>query len=70
MVAKVISGKDIQGALNYNEHKVKEGVAECLLANRFLGGVHEMNFHDKLNLLKYFTRQEQKSKNQYATHFS
>ncbi|MCG8308519.1 MAG: relaxase/mobilization nuclease domain-containing protein [Cytophagales bacterium] len=62
MVAKVISGKDIQGALNYNEHKVKEGVAECLLAHRFHGGIHEMNFHDKLNLLKYFTDKNKRVK--------
>jgi hypothetical protein len=62
MVAKVISGKDIQGALNYNEHKVKEGIAECLLANRFLGGVQEMNFHDKLNFLKYFTDKNKRVK--------
>jgi hypothetical protein len=55
MVAKVISGKDIQGALNYNEHKVKTGVAKCIMANRFPGDLQDMNFSEKLDRLLYFT---------------
>jgi hypothetical protein len=49
MVAKVISGKDIQGALNYNEQKVLEGKAVLLQASGFLKGTTELNFYDKLN---------------------
>ncbi|HPM29945.1 MAG TPA: relaxase/mobilization nuclease domain-containing protein [Chryseolinea sp.] len=48
MVAKVISGKDIQGALNYNEHKVTEGKATCIQANLFKKDADELNFYEKL----------------------
>lgn len=49
MVAKVNSGKNIRGVLNYNEHKVTEGVARCIMASRF-GCDHTMlTFSDKLN---------------------
>jgi hypothetical protein len=49
MVAKVISGKDIKGALNYNEQKVMEGKAVCIQANLFKGDVSDLKFYDKLN---------------------
>ena len=62
MVAKVISGKDIQGALNYNEQKVKTGVAKCIMANRFPGNPEDMNFYDKLNRLLYFTDKNKRVK--------
>lgn len=48
MVAKVISGKDIRGALNYNEHKVVSGKATCILANRFSREEDRLTFHQKL----------------------
>lgn len=48
MVAKVISGKDIQGALNYNEQKVLEGNARCICASGFLKDVNDLRFYDKL----------------------
>ncbi len=48
MVCKVRSGKNIKGALNYNEQKVKEGVAECIGAVNFVGEPHQMRFSDKL----------------------
>ena len=35
MVAKVICGKNIRGAVAYNEHKVAQGVAECIIASKF-----------------------------------
>lgn len=49
MVAKVISGKDIQGALNYNEQKVVQGNALCILAHLFKDEVAQLNFYGKLN---------------------
>lgn len=49
MVAKVISGQDIQGALNYNEQKVLQGKAQCIQACGFLKNVEQLNFYDKLN---------------------
>lgn len=48
MVCKVRSGKSIKGALNYNEHKVKEGVAECIGATNFVGEPQHLRFSDKL----------------------
>jgi hypothetical protein len=48
MVAKVISGQDIQGALNYNESKVMEGKAECIQANLFKKEAGDLNFYEKL----------------------
>ncbi|NOS93040.1 MAG: relaxase/mobilization nuclease domain-containing protein [Cyclobacteriaceae bacterium] len=48
MVAKVISGKSIQGALNYNENKVEEGKASCMLAHKFGGEACDLSFSNKL----------------------
>lgn len=49
MVAKVISGKNIRGVLNYNENKVQAGVAECIMASKFGCKPQELTFADKLN---------------------
>lgn len=49
MVAKVISGKDIQGAINYNERKVQEGVATLIHASGFLNDASKLSFYDKLS---------------------
>ncbi|HYF68756.1 MAG TPA: relaxase/mobilization nuclease domain-containing protein [Ohtaekwangia sp.] len=48
MVCKVRSGKNIKGAINYNENKVKEGVAECIGAANFVGEPQNLRFFDKL----------------------
>lgn len=48
MVCKVRSGKNIKGALNYNENKVKEGVAKCIGAVNFVGEPQHLRFSDKL----------------------
>lgn len=49
MVAKVIIGKSIRGALSYNEDKVRSGMAVCFAANQFPMEAAELNFHEKLN---------------------
>lgn len=49
MVAKVISGKDIKGALNYNEQKVIQGKAALIHSNGFLKDSHKLSFYDKLH---------------------
>lgn len=49
MVAKIVSGKDIRGALNYNEQKIAEGKAECIMANLFKEDIGRLTFYDKLN---------------------
>lgn len=48
MVAKVICGKNIKGAIAYNEHKVAQGVAECLAASRFGLSVEQLTQHQKI----------------------
>ena len=49
MVARIITGKKLRGALNYNENKVLEGKAELIVASGFAGDIDRMNFHQKLN---------------------
>lgn len=49
MVAKVITGKSIRGALSYNEDKVRSGMAVCFTANQFPMEASELNFHEKMN---------------------
>ena len=48
MVAKIITGKSLRGALHYNENKVLEGKAELILASGFAGDIERMNFNQKL----------------------
>lgn len=48
MVARIITGKSLKGVLNYNEHKLREGKAELLLAHRYLQAPHALGFHEKL----------------------
>lgn len=57
MVAKVNSGNSIQRILNYNENKVKAGVAECIHENIFGRPVDALSFHDKLEgVMRYADR--------------
>lgn len=60
MVAKVISGKNIRGLLNYNENKASEGVAQCIAANRFGCDPQGLTFSDKLNRFRKVTALNQK----------
>jgi hypothetical protein len=48
MVARIITGKSLRGALHYNENKVLEGKAELILASGFAGDIDRMNFSQKL----------------------
>jgi hypothetical protein len=48
MVAKVISGKTIRRALSYNENKVAEGTATCILASKFGSEPDDLSFYTKL----------------------
>lgn len=54
MVAKVNSGKDIRGILNYNENKVMEGVAKCIHENLFGQEVEKLSFNSKLKGFENF----------------
>jgi len=48
MVAKIVSGKNMRGALNYNEQKVQQGKAACILANMFQKDLPQLTFTSKL----------------------
>ena len=48
MVAKITTPKRLVAALNYNEHKVSQGKAECLYAGNFLKEAKDMNFYQKM----------------------
>lgn len=49
MVAKITVPQNIGRALNYNEQKVKEGMAQCIYAHNFLKDAAQLNFYEKLN---------------------
>lgn len=48
MVAVVHQSSTMRNILNYNEHKVKDGVAVCLEASGFIKDAGELNFFEKL----------------------
>jgi hypothetical protein len=62
MVCKIRSGKNIKGALNYNEHKVKEGAAECIGAANFIGGPEHLTIYDKVIRFEQLTERNARSK--------
>ena len=49
MVARINTGKNISKALNYNEQKVLQGKAECILASGFIKDIDKLNFYNKLH---------------------
>ena len=51
MVAVIKVGHSMHRIFNYNENKVKEGVAECIGAENFPLNAEEMSFKIKLNYL-------------------
>lgn len=63
------SGKTIVGILNYNENKVKEGVATCIHENLFGCNVDKLTFYDKLKTLQGFINRNQRATTK-AVHIS
>jgi hypothetical protein len=49
MVARITTPESLNETLNYNEHKVRKGVASCIAENNFLLPVNQMNFYQKLH---------------------
>jgi hypothetical protein len=49
MVARINTSKSISKALNYNEQKVFNGKAECILVSGFIHDLDKLNFYDKLH---------------------
>ncbi|MCH7400775.1 relaxase/mobilization nuclease domain-containing protein [Belliella kenyensis] len=69
MVAKITTGKNIRGALHYNENKLEKGEAEILLASNFSEGEELLDFHDKLSHFRLFTDKNKRTKTN-AVHIS
>lgn len=51
MVAVIKTGSSIRRTVNYNEQKVKEGVAECIMAVNYPKDVEDLTLDNKLNRL-------------------
>jgi hypothetical protein len=52
MVAKIISGKSLRGALLYNENKVAKTMAKLIGGNGFHKDLRQLNFNEKLMRLQ------------------
>jgi len=64
MVAVIKTGHSINRILNYNEQKVKEGVAECIAAVNYPKDVSQLTLSNKLNrLLKQVALNENVTRN-------
>jgi hypothetical protein len=55
MVAVIKTGSSIHSILNYNENKVKQGVAECIGQGNYLAEANNMSFTMKLNRMLKLT---------------
>ncbi|AEV97461.1 Relaxase/mobilization nuclease family protein [Niastella koreensis GR20-10] len=53
MVARIIKGSSLSNTLNYNEHKVQQGVAECIHSANYAKDTEKLNFFDKLRRLEH-----------------
>ncbi|MFD0763237.1 relaxase/mobilization nuclease domain-containing protein [Mucilaginibacter lutimaris] len=62
MVAVIHQSKHLRIALNYNEHKVKNGLAVCLEAGFYPVGPEHLNFHQKLRRLEMLAELNQRTK--------
>jgi hypothetical protein len=57
MVARIRSGRNIRGALNYNENKVTQGMAACIYAGNFVRLAEQLTYHEKLQRFEKLNRQ-------------
>jgi hypothetical protein len=62
MVARIKSGKNIRGLLNYNENKVTAGSAQLIMASLFGTELEKLNFSDKLNRFQHLTELNDRTK--------
>ncbi|NCD67854.1 relaxase/mobilization nuclease domain-containing protein [Mucilaginibacter agri] len=61
MVAKIKTGRSISGAINYNEHKVRLGKGELILAQGYLKEPADLTFTDKLQRLTDLTNRNERT---------
>lgn len=61
MVTRINSAKRMLTILNYNENKVKEGVAKCILENSFGCPVEKLTFNNKINGFEAFMQKNRRA---------
>jgi len=61
MVARIISGKSIKGALNYNERKVEQGKAELIMAGNYPVDRQLLTYAEKLQVLQQQAKLNQRA---------
>lgn len=69
MVAKITIGKSVRGILNYNENKVKESQAQCIMASGYGMEHDDLSFYQKLNRLENLQEKNSRVKTN-AVHIS
>ncbi|MCQ6957330.1 relaxase/mobilization nuclease domain-containing protein [Mucilaginibacter aquariorum] len=62
MVAKIKTGKSLNGALNYNENKVKQGKATLIETSGYFKDAGDLSFNDKLFRLADLAAMNQRAK--------
>jgi len=62
MVAKIISGKSLIGALNYNENKLRNDKAQLIEASGYFKDLEDLNFYDKLLRLTDLASRNERTK--------
>ena len=62
MVAVIHQSTSLRNILNYNEQKVKAGLAVCLEAGYYPVEAGDLNFHQKLRRLEMLTELNQRTK--------
>ncbi|NNU34413.1 relaxase/mobilization nuclease domain-containing protein [Mucilaginibacter sp. S1162] len=62
MVAKIKTGRSISGAINYNEHKVRLGKAELILAQGYLKDPVNLTFSEKLQRLTDLAKRNERTR--------
>lgn len=62
MVAKIITGKSLRGALHYNENKVIKGKAELIGQSGFHMEINQLKFKDKLQRLENLSYKNTRTK--------
>jgi hypothetical protein len=62
MVAVIHSSSSLRNILNYNEQKVKQGLATCLEAAEYPKDVADLNFYQKLSRLEKLTELNQQTR--------
>ncbi len=62
MVARINKGSSIKTSLNYNEQKLKQNVAELLLAENYFKDAQLLNFREKLFMLEHQSKLNERVK--------